>query len=347
MKFLAEYIWLDLSGNLRSKSKTIDFYINNMENIMEKVLDLNIYEEWECYNYLETTKTYNNDLEIIILKPCAVFPDPFRKEPNVLLLCSTYDFKNNPLENNYRDKSQVILKQLNHLQPLFILEQQFLITENCPCCPNKISNKPYGFKDSNDPVLINANQHYCSIGSNNCFGRKISEQAFHSCLEAGINVLSINSHLKPSQWEIQVGPDNPLNVSDHLLIVRYILLRIGELFNAQICFNNINFNKNSIISNCYINYSSIGMRNNIKNVYEIFIKLCDNQIEQKFKEKLEIINNSDSSNLDFSEISKISTNIKIPYKTFKNKKGFIQDRQHSANINPYLVTSEICLNAHC
>ena len=56
MKFLAEYIWLDSSGNLRSKSKTIDFYINNRENIMEKVLDLSIYNEWECYNYTETTE---------------------------------------------------------------------------------------------------------------------------------------------------------------------------------------------------------------------------------------------------------------------------------------------------
>ena len=343
MKFLAEYIWLDSSGNLRSKSKTIDLYINSME----EVLNLDIYEEWDCCNYSETTKTENNDSEIIILKPCAVFPDPFRKEPNVLLLCSTYDYNNNPLKNNYREQSVTILKQIDHLKPLFILEQQFLIMENCPCCPNKISNKPYGFKDANESVLINTNQHYCSIGSNNAFGRKISEQAFHSCLEAGINVLSINSHIQPSQWEIQVGPDNGLNVSDHLLIVRYILLRIGEVFNTQISFNNINSRNNTIISNCYINYSTIDMRNNIKNVYETFIKLCDNQIEQKFKEKLEIINNTNSSNLDFIEISQISTNIKIPYKTFKNKKGFIQDRRHSANINPYLVTSEICFNAHC
>ena len=345
MKYLAEYIWQDSSNNLRSKSKTIDFYINKMDNIMEKVLDLSIYDEWECYNYTETTKIENNNQEIVILKPCAVFPDPFRKEPNVLLLCSTYNYDDNPLKNNYRDWSKTILKQIHHLQPLFILEQQFLIMENCPCCPNKISNKPYGFKDSNESILINNEQHYCSIGSNNAFGRKISEQAFHSCLEAGINVLSINSHIKPSQWEIQVGPDNGLNVSDHLLIVRYILLRIGELFNAQICFNNINSKKNSIISTCYINYTDINMLKDIKYVYETFIKLCDNQIEQEFKEKLDIIR-SNSSNLDFNQISQISRSIKIPYKTFKDKKGYVQDRRYSANINPYLITSEICENIH-
>ena len=337
MKFLAEYIWLDSSGNLRSKSKTIDLYINSME----EVLNLDIYEEWDCCNYSETTKTENNDSEIIILKPCAVFPDPFRKEPNVLLLCSTYDYNNNPLKNNYREQSVTILKQIDHLKPLFILEQQFLIMENCPCCPNKISNKPYGFKDANESVLINTNQHYCSIGSNNAFGRKISEQAFHSCLESGINVLSINSAIKPSQWEIQVGPDNCLNVSDHLLIVRYIIIRISELFNAQISFNNNNYYNDSIISTCYINYTDINLQKDFKYIYETIIKLSDYEIQQKFKEKLDICNLSD---LDFNEISQISNNIKIPYKTFKNKKGYIQDRRYYANINPYLITSEICEN---
>jgi len=337
MKFLAEYIWLDSSNNLRSKSKTINFYINNIENIMETVLDLSIYEECECYNNSEIG---NNNQEIIILKPCAVFPDPFRKEPNVLLLCATYDYKNNPIINNYRDKCKIIQKQTENLQPLFILEQQFLIMESCTCCPNKITNKPYGFKDSNE-LILNNKQHYCSIGSNNAFGRKISEQAFHSCLESGINVLSINSAIKPSQWEIQVGPDNCLNVSDHLLIVRYIIIRISELFNAQISFNNNNYYNDSIISTCYINYTDINLQKDFKYIYETIIKLSDYEIQQKFKEKLDICNLSD---LDFNEISQISNNIKIPYKTFKNKKGYIQDRRYYANINPYLITSEICEN---
>ena len=34
----------------------------------------------------------------------------------------------------------------------------------------------------------------------------------------------------PGQWEFQIGPGNPLDVSDHLWIARWLLHRIGEDF---------------------------------------------------------------------------------------------------------------------
>ena len=329
MKYIAEYIWLDKDNILKSKSLTIDFFFENPEDSLNKVLDINIYNETSC-NFINTN-------EIIILKPCVVFHDPFRKGLNVLVLCSVYNADNIPVENNYRDKNIEIFKGKSNLDALFILEQHFFITDNCPCCPNKDTNKPYNWgKSKINPVI--SDQYYCSLGSNNAFGRKIAEQAYHSCLEVGLKVISMNAYKLPGQWEIHIGPCNEIEIGDHCLLVKYILLRIGEIYNAQINLNPDLFFSNS--SKCIVNFSTVNMRTNMQYIYEAFIRLCENEIDEKYHEKLDMIKNSDK-NIDYNKIFKINTSIIIPFDTFKNKKGYIQDRRYRSNDNPYLITYQI------
>ena len=40
-----------------------------------------------------------------------------------------------------------------------------------------------------------------------------------------------------------------------------------------------------------------------------------------------------------------TVSIRIPHETYKNKKGYFEDRRPSANMNPYLVTYEIFCNS--
>ena len=95
MQFVAEYIWTDPKGDFRSKSRTVTAQIPVQDmkisrDKLEKMLkNVNLYGEWS-YDGSSTGEAEGSFSEII-LKPVAVFMDPFRKAPNVLVLCDTYD----------------------------------------------------------------------------------------------------------------------------------------------------------------------------------------------------------------------------------------------------------------
>jgi hypothetical protein len=57
------------------------------------------------------------------------------------------------------------------------------------------------------------------------------------CLYAGVLISGINGEVLPSQWEYQVGPCLGIDMGDHLWMSRYIMYRIGEMFNVEVSFD--------------------------------------------------------------------------------------------------------------
>ena len=57
-----------------------------------------------------------------------------------------------------------------------------------------------------------------------------SKAHLEACLEAGLGISGINAEVMPGQWEFQVGPLGPLDVSDQLWVARWLLYRIAEDF---------------------------------------------------------------------------------------------------------------------
>ena len=57
------------------------------------------------------------------------------------------------------------------------------------------------------------------------------------CLYAGVNISGINGEVLPSQWEYQVGPCVGIDMGDHLWMSRYIMMRVGEMFNVEVTFD--------------------------------------------------------------------------------------------------------------
>lgn len=76
--------------------------------------------------------------------------------------------------------------------------------------------------------------YYCSVGAGCAIGRDIVEAHYKACLYAGIKISGINAEVMCSQWEYQVGPCVGIEMGDQLWISRYILYRIGEMFNVTI-----------------------------------------------------------------------------------------------------------------
>ena len=106
------------------------------------------------------------------------------------------------------------------------MEQEYFIID-------KETNKPLGMPkyDNNKQ-----GQYYCSIGASNSFGRFIAEEHLHACLYSRLNISGINAEVAPGQWEFQIGPCCGIDEGDEMWIARYLLIRIAEKHNLNICF---------------------------------------------------------------------------------------------------------------
>ena len=120
MKNIIEYIWLDGYGKLRSKTRIIESYY--------EISKADSCSNWN-YDGSSTNQADGNDSEVI-LKPKAIFNDPFRGK--VLNFCYVIHI--------YLIWTLIQLiqgvKQLKHLiedkglKPMFGIEQEFFISKN-------------------------------------------------------------------------------------------------------------------------------------------------------------------------------------------------------------------------
>ncbi len=94
-KILAEYVWVDAVGNTRSKTRTLP---------AEKGSDVSKLPKWN-FDGSSTDQAPGDDSEVI-LKPQAIFRDPFRPRDdgvsNILVMCDTYTPAGEPLPTNTR-----------------------------------------------------------------------------------------------------------------------------------------------------------------------------------------------------------------------------------------------------
>ena len=88
---------------------------------------------------------------------------------------------------------------------------------------------PYGWPKGGFPSRPQG-PYYCSIGTENAYGRPICEAHYRACIYAGINISGINGEVMPGQWEYQIGPCVGIDAADQMMVSRYILQRVCEDF---------------------------------------------------------------------------------------------------------------------
>ncbi len=311
-----EYVWLDYNNNFRSKIRVMDEDNN---------------AEWNFDG--SSTNQATTDSSEVILKVVASYNHPFIN--GKLYLCATYDINNNPLSNNYYDKAKEIFitKGLKlELEPWFGLEQEYFIC------------------DSQNNIIINNNSniYYCSPINQDQDEVKIVNEHLEACINAGIKISGTNAEVVQHQWEFQIGPVEGLDAGNQLMMARYLLNIIAAKYNKY-----INYHPKPISdvngSGCHINFSTNAMRNEngldfIKDAIE---KLKENHVyhmknygihnDKRMTGKYETAD----YNIFTWGIGSRNTSVRIGNDTYKNKKGYFEDRRPASNINPYLATSII------
>jgi glutamine synthetase len=329
-KIVAEYVWIDMDMNLRSKTKIIEK--------LEYHSSIKDFPEWN-FDGSSTGQsvTKNSDL---ILKPVDFIKNPLIDKKYInqncgyyLVLCEVGD------ESNYSELKNLYLKTIGD-EPWFGIEQEYMLLdyEGQPL-DQYLINKDFEYK---------SNQHYCSTGTGKAMGREIVMEHMHACIEAGIKICGINSEVTPSQWEFQIGPLYALEMCNQLWLARYILIQIAESHNVYVSFHPKPFpHLNG--SGAHTNFSTKDMRKDggVDEIYKAIDKLSKNH-----KQHIEVYGNYNDMRLTgTNETANINTfsygecdrssSIRIPINVIKDKKGYMEDRRPAANMDPYLVVGRI------
>lgn len=242
-KIQAEYVWIGGTGSdLRCKTKTLD------------CTEINSIDQLPIWNYdgSSTGQAPGKDSEVY-LKPVAIYPDPFRRGKNILVLCECClpDGKLTPIPTNTRNYCAQMMDQAKEHEPWFGIEQEFALMY-------KDMRTIFGWPRNGYPRP--QGPFYCSVGSENAYGRRVVEAHYRACLYSGLNISGINGEVLPGQWEYQIGPCLGIQSGDQMIISRYILQRVCEDFGICVSFDPKPVSGDWNGSGCHTNYSTKAMR---------------------------------------------------------------------------------------
>jgi len=326
------YIWIDgTRENLRSKTRTLDKEPTKPE-------------ELPIWNYdgssTEQAEGRNSD---VYLKPVAIYPDPFRRGKNKLVLCETFTHEMKPTLTNFRNKCLDVMTKAAAEIPWFGIEQEYTILDQ--------DMHPFGWPKNGFPGP--QGPYYCGVGADKVYARAVVEAHYRACLYAGIMIAGTNAEVMPAQWEFQVGPCEGIRMGDDLWMARYLLHRVAEDFGVVISIDPKPMPGDWNGAGAHCNYSTQAMRDagGITVINEAVEKLSKNHaLHIAYYDPKEGADNArrltgrheTSSILDFSSgVANRGSSIRIPRQVAQEGCGYLEDRRPSSNCDPYLVTEII------
>ncbi|MBC8216214.1 MAG: glutamine synthetase beta-grasp domain-containing protein [Candidatus Marinimicrobia bacterium] len=328
-KIMAEYIWIDghqPTQKLRSKTKIIDGPITDVTQVPKWGFDGS------------STRQAEGNHSDCLLYPVYLIQDPIRGGENVLIMCEVFNPDGTPHESNRRAGLRHISEQYKTHEPLFGIEQEYTLFQG---------RSPLGWPDGGYPAP--QGPFYCGVGSDEVFGRELVEEHLELCLEAGLGISGINAEVMPGQWEFQVGPLAPLEVSDEVWLARWLLYRIGEDYGVSATLHPKPVKGDWNGAGAHANFSTKTMREDggLK-----FVKEACKKLGKKHKEHIAVYGAHNEERLtglhetcsidDYRYgVSDRGASVRIPMITASDGKGYLEDRRPAANMDPYVVCAKL------
>lgn len=327
---IAEYIWIDgtiPTSKLRSKTK---IFVHN-----EDILKLENIPQW-TFDGSSTNQASGNKSDCILM-PVAFCKDPIRitTQPTILVLCEVFNADGTPHKSNKRRELVKLVERKTYKQPLCGIEQEYTLFKD---------GRPLGWNTGG--FAPQQGPYYCGVGVDEVCGRDLVEEHMKACLDSGIIICGINAEVMPGQWEYQIGTADPLTVSDHLWISRWLLNRIGEKYGISIKLDAKPV-KELNGAGAHTNWSTEATRNPqsgmveidriaavLRDRHDMHIKRYGHGIEERLTG-----NHETCSYKEFRlGVSDRGASIRIPLHVSVAGCGYFEDRRPCANIDPYVVT---------
>lgn len=326
---MAEYIWLDgqqPTAKLRSKTKILD----------RPVQDLTDLPDWGFDG--SSTEQAEGHASDCALKPVRFYKDPVRGSNNVLVMCEVLNADGSVHVSNKRAHLREIAELYASHESWFGIEQEYTFFDGI---------KPLGWPDNGFPAPQGG--YYCGVGADEVFGREIVEAHMRACLEAGLKFSGINAEVMPGQWEFQIGPLGPLEVSDQIWIGRWLLYRIAEDFgvSATLAPKPVKGDWNG--AGAHTNFSTRTMRE--EGGIDEIIKACE-KLARRHEDHIAVYGADNDQRLtghhetcsihEFTYgMSDRGASIRIPMAAANDGKGYLEDRRPAANMDPYQVCAAL------
>ena len=324
-RVMAEYIWIDghkPTAKLRSKTKVLDKKVNDVSELPEWGFDGS------------STQQAEGHFSDCLLRPVYFLNDPIRGGNNILVMCEVFNADGSVHESNKRAGLREVAEKHKDQEAWFGIEQEYTFFDGV---------KPLGWPDNGFPAPQGG--YYCGVGSDEVYGREVVEHHMQACLVAGINISGINAEVMPGQWEFQVGPSGPLEVSDQLWIARWLLYRIGEEYGVSATLDPKPVKGDWNGAGAHTNFSTKAMREPggmaiIENACKALEKKHDEHIAvygSNNEERLTGLHETCSIKEFRYGVSDRGASIRIPMGTANDGYGYLEDRRPSANVDPYEV----------
>jgi len=318
--YKAQYIWIDGSkpaAHLRGKTKIVPMGEQP--------------PEWG-FDGSSTNQAVGHASDLV-LKPVYICPDPIRGGANKLVLCEVLHTDGTPHETNTRAACLEVAEKYASHEMWYGIEQEYTLFDGI---------KPLGWPSNGFPAPQGG--YYCGVGADEVYGREIVETHLDACLDAGLAISGINAEVMPAQWEFQVGPVGPIEVSDQLWIARWLLYRIAEDYgvSATLAAKPVKGDWNG--AGAHTNFSTTAMResidacmaaaNSLEPRHDLHIANYGADIDERLTGDHETC-----SYRDFKVgVSDRGASIRVPWQVARDGKGYIEDRRPNADIDPYVVT---------
>ena len=343
---LAEYVWIDVDGGCRSKTKVIPQAVVALKP--EKL------PEWN-FDGSSTGQAPGEDSEVI-LKPAAVFRDPFRGNPHILVLCDCYTPQGEAIPSNTRAPAKATFDKDLSAEPWFGIEQEYTLSRTATHSDGPKRLHAFGGPTVQIGFPGPQGPYYCSAGADVSFGREIVEAHLKACLFAGIKVSGVNAEVMPGQWEYQVGPCTGIESGDHVWMSRYIMNRVCETYDVIVSYEPKPIPGDWNGAGCHTNYSTKAMRE-VDGALETHIIPAIEALGRKHAEHIAVYGTGNELRLtgkhETASIDKFSygvanrgVSIRIPNLTKQRGKGYFEDRRPASNMDPYVVTSKVFDTTH-